>query len=90
MGSDVFQEVDVSGACESFVKFSYIVRRAADIPRIIKEAFHIAGTGRKGPVLIDIPIDVQKAEIRKFEYPDSVNIRTYKPTVEDMPSRSKK
>lgn len=81
MGSDVFQEVDVSGACESFVKFSYIVRRAADIPRIIKEAFHIAGTGRKGPVLIDIPIDIQKVEIRKFEYPETVNIRTYKPTI---------
>ena len=81
MGSDVFQEVDVSGACESFVKFSYIVLRAADIPRIIKEAFHIAGTGRKGPVLIDIPIDIQKAEIRKFEYPETVNIRTYKPTI---------
>ena len=81
MGSDVFQEVDVSGACESFVKFSYIVRKASDIPRIMKEAFHIAGTGRKGPVLIDIPIDVQKAEIRKFVYPDTVSIRTYKPTV---------
>ena len=81
MGSDVFQEVDVSGACESFVKFSYIVRRASDVPRIIKEAFHIASTGRKGPVLIDIPIDVQKAEIRKFAYPETVSIRTYKPTV---------
>ena len=81
MGSDVFQEVDVSGACESFVKFSYIVRRASDIPRIIKEAFHIASTGRKGPVLIDVPIDIQKSEIRKFAYPDTVSIRTYKPTV---------
>ena len=81
MGSDVFQEVDVSGACESFVKFSYIVRKASDVPRIMKEAFHIASTGRKGPVLIDIPIDVQKAEIRKFAYPESVSIRTYKPTV---------
>ena len=81
MGSDVFQEVDVSGACESFVKFSYIVRRASDVPRIMKEAFHIASTGRKGPVLIDIPIDVQKAEIRKFAYPETVSIRTYKPTV---------
>ena len=81
MGSDVFQEVDVSGACESFVKYSYIVRKAADIPRIVKEAFHIANTGRKGPVLIDLPIDVQNSEIRKFEYPETVNIRTYKPTV---------
>ena len=81
MGSDVIQEVDVSGACESFVKFSYIIRKAADIPRVMKEAFHIANTGRKGPVLIDIPIDVQKSEIRKFDYPETVNIRTYKPTV---------
>ena len=81
MGSDVFQEVDVSGACESFVKFSYIVRKASDIPRIMKEAFHIANTGRKGPVLVDIPIDIQQAEIRKFSYPETVNIRTYKPTV---------
>lgn len=81
MGSDVFQEVDVSGACESFVKYSYIVRKAADIPRIVKEAFHIANTGRKGPVLIDLPIDVQNSDIRKFEYPETVNIRTYKPTV---------
>jgi len=81
MGSDVFQEVDVSGACESFVKYSYIVRKAADIPRIVKEAFHIASTGRKGPVLIDLPIDVQNSDIRKFEYPETVNIRTYKPTV---------
>ena len=52
MGSDVFQEADISGACESFVKYSYIVRNAADIPRIIKEAFYIANTGRRGPVLI--------------------------------------
>ncbi len=59
MGSDVFQEADISGACESFVKYSYIVRNAADIPRIIKEAFYIANTGRRGPVLIDLPIDVQ-------------------------------
>ena len=81
LGSDVFQEVDVSGACESFVKYSYIVRNAADIPRIIKEAFYIANTGRRGPVLIDLPIDVQLETIRHFEYPETVNLRTYKPTV---------
>lgn len=81
MGSDVFQEADISGACESFVKYSYIVRDAADIPRIVKEAFHIAGTGRKGPVLIDLPIDIQRQQIRRFEYPETVNLRTYKPTV---------
>ena len=81
MGSDVFQEADISGACESFVKYSYIVRNAADIPRIIKEAFYIANTGRRGPVLIDLPIDVQLETIRHFEYPETVNLRTYKPTV---------
>ena len=81
MGSDVFQEADISGACESFVKYSYIVRDAADIPRIVKEAFHIAGTGRKGPVLIDLPIDIQQQTVRHFAYPETVSLRTYKPTV---------
>lgn len=81
MGSDVFQEADISGACESFVKYSYIVRNAADIPRIVKEAFYIANTGRRGPVLIDLPIDVQQQTVRHFSYPESVNLRTYKPTV---------
>ena len=49
LGSDVFQEADITGAVESFVKYSYLVRNVQDIPRIVKEAFHIAGTGRKGP-----------------------------------------
>ena len=81
MGSDVFQEADISGACESFVKYSYIARKASDIPRIMKEAFHIANTGRKGPVLIDVPIDIQEAAVNRFSYPESVQIRSYKPTV---------
>ena len=81
MGSDMFQEADISGACESFVKYSYIVRNAADVPRIVKEAFHIANTGRKGPVLIDYPVDVQRQTVRHFEYPETVSLRTYKPTV---------
>ena len=81
LGSDVFQEADITGAVESFVKYSYLVRDVNDIPRIFKEAFHIANTGRKGPVLIDVPIDIQNAEIKKFVYPESVSMRTYKPTV---------
>ncbi len=81
LGSDVFQEADITGAAESFVKYSYLVKHVSDIPRIMKEAFHIASTGRKGPVLIDIPIDIQNKQIRDFKYPDSVNLRTYKPTV---------
>ena len=81
LGRDVFQEADITGAAESFVKYSYLVKNAEDIPQIFKEAFYIANTGRKGPVLIDVPIDVQNAPVRKFKYPDSVSMRTYKPTV---------
>lgn len=81
IGSDVFQEADITGAVESFVKYSYLVKNANDIPRVFKEAFHIANTGRKGPVLIDLPIDIQNAVISKFKYPEEVSLRTYKPTV---------
>lgn len=90
LGSDVFQEADITGAVESFVKYSYLVRDVNDIPRIMKEAFYIAGSGRKGPVLIDIPIDVQNAEIKKFSYPDSISMRTYKPTVKGNMAQIKK
>ncbi|WP_036606249.1 biosynthetic-type acetolactate synthase large subunit [Oribacterium sp. P6A1] len=90
VGSDVFQEADISGACESFVKYSYIVRDAGDIPRIMKEAFYIANSGRRGPVLIDIPIDVQQAEIKEFKYPDEAKLRTYKPTVQGNTVQIKK
>ncbi|MCR5717136.1 MAG: biosynthetic-type acetolactate synthase large subunit [Lachnospiraceae bacterium] len=81
IGSDVFQEADITGAVESFVKYSYLIKNVNDIPRIMKEAFHIASTGRKGPVLIDVPIDIQNATISHFKYPESVSLRTYKPTV---------
>lgn len=90
LGSDVFQEADITGAAESFVKYSYLVKDAADIPQIFKEAFHLASTGRKGPVLIDIPIDVQNAPVGKFKYPDEVNMRTYKPTVKGNMAQIKK
>ncbi len=81
LGSDVFQEADITGAVESFVKYSYLVKNADDIPRVFKEAFHIANTGRKGPVLIDVPIDIQNAPVSRFKYPEEVHLRTYKPTV---------
>ncbi|MCR5256104.1 MAG: biosynthetic-type acetolactate synthase large subunit [Acetatifactor sp.] len=90
LGSDVFQEADITGAVESFVKYSYLVKDANDIPRIFKEAFYIANTGRKGPVLIDIPIDVQNATVSKFVYPETVSLRTYKPTVKGHAVQIKK
>lgn len=90
LGSDVFQEADITGAVESFVKYSYLVKNVQDIPRIFKEAFHIASTGRKGPVLIDVPIDIQNAEIKKFVYPETISMRTYKPTVKGNMAQIKK
>ncbi|HIW82347.1 MAG TPA: biosynthetic-type acetolactate synthase large subunit [Candidatus Acetatifactor stercoripullorum] len=90
LGSDVFQEADITGAVESFVKYSYLIKNVNDIPRVFKEAFHIANTGRKGPVLIDIPIDIQNAPISKFKYPEEVVLRTYKPTVKGHAVQIKK
>ncbi len=90
LGSDVFQEADITGAVESFVKYSYLVKDANEIPRIFKEAFYIANSGRKGPVLIDVPIDIQNAAVSKFKYPETVNLRTYKPTVKGHAVQIKK
>ena len=81
LGRDIFQEVDITGAVAPVSKHSYLVKNANDIPRVVKEAFHIASTGRPGPVLIDIPIDIQNQELKKFSYPPEVNIRGYKPSV---------
>ncbi|NBD27605.1 biosynthetic-type acetolactate synthase large subunit [Paenibacillus glycinis] len=81
IGTDAFQEADITGITMPITKHSYLVRKAADLPRIIHEAFHIANTGRKGPVLIDIPKDVS-AELAMFEPVTEVNIRGYNPTVQ--------
>lgn len=89
IGRDVFQEADITGAVMPFVKHSYLVKNAKDLPRIIKEAFYIASTGRPGPVVIDIPVDIQNDEI-KFEYPKSVDIRGYKPNVKGHSLQIKK
>lgn len=63
IGRDVFQEADITGSAEPFVKHSYLLKRPEDTAEVFKRAFYIAGTGRRGPVLIDVPFDVQKAEI---------------------------
>ena len=80
IGKDVFQEVDITGACEPFTKHSYLVSETKDLPRIVKEAFHIAGTGRPGPVLIDIPLDVME-EQAEYVPCEKVEIRGYNPTI---------
>ena len=81
LGRDIFQEVDITGAVAPFSKHSYLVKDPNQIPRVVREAFHIASTGRPGPVLIDIPIDVQEQSLKSFDWPDAVSIRGYKPSV---------
>ena len=80
IGTDGFQEIDAVGISRPCTKHNYLVRKLSDLPRILKEAFHIARSGRPGPVLVDIPKDIT-AEIGEFVYPDSVNIPSYSPTV---------
>lgn len=89
IGCDVFQEVDITGAAEPFVKNSYLIKDASQLPRIFKEAFYIAGSGRNGPVLIDVPVDIQQTMI-DFSYPEKVELRTYKPTVKGNSFQIKK
>ena len=79
LGNDAFQEANITGITMPITKHNYLVQDAKDLPRIIKEAFHIASTGRPGPVLIDMPKDVTTDEI-DFVYPDKVELRGYKPT----------
>jgi len=91
IGTDSFQETDMIGVSRPIVKHSYIVQRTEDIPSIINEAFHIATTGRPGPVVIDIPKDITAPE-NKFEYkkPAKVSLRSYQPKVHPHPGQIKK
>lgn len=83
IGKDAFQECDTFGITMPIVKHNYLVRRVSDIPRIVKEAFYIARTGRPGPVLIDIPKDISAGPLGEFIYPETVNLRGYNP---DLPA----
>lgn len=86
IGSDAFQETDIFGITLPIVKHSYVARSAQDIPRIIAEAFHIASTGRPGPVLVDIPKDVGLEECEYIPvYPGEVKLQGYRPTVKGNP-----
>ncbi|MCI8648507.1 MAG: biosynthetic-type acetolactate synthase large subunit [Anaerotruncus sp.] len=89
LGRDVFQEVDTTGAAEPFTKYTYLVKDTREIPRVFKEAFYIAATGRKGPVLIDMPMDVQQQTL-EFSYPQTVDIRGYKPRSKGHPGQLKR
>ena len=89
IGKDAFQETDTTGVTLPITKHNYLVMRAADIPTAIHEAFHIAGTGKPGPVLVDIPKDVF-TEVAEFDYPEDIDLPGYNPTTEGHPAQIKR
>ena len=89
IGKDAFQETDVTGVTLPITKHNYLVMHASEIPQAINEAFHIAKSGRPGPVLVDIPKDVFN-EVAEFNYPDSIDLPGYKPTLEGNPAQIKR
>ena len=78
IGSDAFQEVDITGITMPIVKHSWLVQDVEELPSVLKAAFHVARTGRQGPVLIDVAKDVQESEL-EFDYPDGVDLPGWKP-----------
>lgn len=89
VGTDAFQEVDITGITSPITKNNYLVQNVQDLPKIIAEAFYIAKSGRPGPVLIDIPRDVSMAKCQYNPY-RNVDIRSYKPTIKGHPTMIKK
>ncbi len=89
IGTDAFQEIDAVGISRSCTKHNYLVTDAKDLPRILKEAFYIARTGRPGPVHVDIPKDVT-AQIEEFDYNIKLDLETYKPHTNGNPRQIKK
>ncbi|WP_292368635.1 biosynthetic-type acetolactate synthase large subunit [Methanoregula sp. UBA64] len=80
LGNDAFQESDIQGITMPVTKHNYLVKDTTDIPRVVKEAFYIAGTGRQGPVLIDLPKDVNTRSVKEPVVPEKVVLRGYNPT----------
>jgi acetolactate synthase-1/2/3 large subunit len=80
LGNDAFQESDITGITMPITKHNYLVKSAADISRVVQEAFYIAGTGRQGPVLIDVPKDVSTGLAKDTPLPEKVTLRGYNPT----------
>lgn len=86
VGTDAFQEVDITGITMPIVKHNYLVKDASQLPQVVKRAFHIAASGRPGPVLIDLPRDVQETVI-DFSYPEKVGLPGYKPNYHGHPTQ---
>src|SRR5260370_35976020 len=82
IGTDAFQEADITGITIPITKQNYFVRNARDVPRVMREAFHLARTGRPGPVHVDVPKDVLLTDIEWSGYPTDVDLPGYQPTLE--------
>lgn len=89
IGNDAFQEADMMGITRSITKHNYLVKDVNNLASVVKEAFHIANTGRPGPVLIDLPVDVQIAET-EYRYPKKLSLPGYKPTYKGHSGQLKK
>lgn len=89
IGTDAFQEIDAVGISRPCTKHNFLVKNIDELPRILKEAFYIARSGRPGPVLVDLPKDIS-ATYGEFEYPNEVSLRTYKPTTKGNSRQIKK
>ena len=89
IGNDAFQEADVTGITRSISKYNYLVKDVKDLAYTVKEAFYLAGTGRPGPVVIDLPVDVQTQEA-DFNYPEKIEMRSYNPAYFGHPGQIKK
>ncbi len=90
LGTDAFQEADMVGITRPITKHNFLVQSIEELPEIMKKAFHIAKTGRPGPVLVDIPKDVTTNFLENYSYPTDVNIRSYKPKYDGHPGQIKK
>jgi acetolactate synthase-1/2/3 large subunit len=88
IGTDAFQECDTVGITMPVTKHNWLITDAADVPRVIREAFHVATTGRPGPVLVDMPKDVSN-QMMEWHWPDSVDLPGYKPTTKGHPKQIK-
>jgi len=90
IGTDAFQETDMVGLTRTICKHNFLVQSVKELPNIINEAFHIARSGRPGPVTIDIPVDISMANLKDYKYPEKITLPGYKPVEKANPKQIKK
>ncbi len=89
IGGDAFQEADIIGVTMPITKYNYLLEDAEDVPKTVKGAYYLAGTGRPGPILIDFPKDVQRAKVKKAKHPKTISFESYNPVLKPHPRQIK-